>query len=175
MILISISLVLIIKQSLYVSNISLLNYADKDNNFILKYPNDWDLKKEEDSILLYEVVSFVLQSSSNHTKIVVTKEKLTEPMTLSSYIEEKYVKGLENSSNFKQLKILQNEDAIFANRTAKTLIYTTTVDSKSMKYMEVFAMKDLYVYSISYKSEISTYDRYKPVAEKIIHSFKIIP
>jgi hypothetical protein len=170
---------LMINHSLYVHNISFLDYTDKVNNFILRYPNNWEFKKEDDPIT-HEVVSFVPQlspDSINRTQvgIIITKEKLSQPTTLSNYVKS-HIHELNNTSNFKSVEIFQQGDALFARRTAKILVYTVVVDDRyMMKYMEIFTVENLYVYSIAYKSEIPTYDRYKSVAEKIINSFEIIP
>lgn len=154
-----------------------LIYKDSIHNFAVEYPKNWTYQKENNPIT-YEVVSFIPKSEAEavqvpQVEVIVTTENLSEPTTLSNYIDQ-FITQLRNTRNFRSFKLIKQRNTTFAKRPAYGFIYTVTFGGKNWKIMEVATIKGLQVYLVTYKAELSQYNRYQAIAQRMIHSFKIL-
>ncbi len=156
--------------------VNLLPYKDSIHNFVVQYPNNWVYEKDDNPIT-HEVVSFMPASEaeairSPQLEVIITCENLSEPITLSNYIDQ-FINQLKKTKNFQAFKLLKQGATTFAKRPAYGLIYTVTSEGRNWEIMEVATIKNLQVYLITYKAEVSQYDTYGAIAHTMIHSFEI--
>lgn len=156
---------------------NLVTYKDSTHNFVLEYPKNWIYEKLDDPIT-HEVVSFMPASEAeaiqtSQVEVIITSENLSEPITLSNCIEQ-LINQLKNTKDFQAFQLVKQGDTTFAKRPAYKFIYTVTSKGKNWKIMEVATVKNLQVYLITYKAEISQYDKYQAIVHEMIHSFGLI-
>jgi hypothetical protein len=156
---------------------NLATYKDSTYNFVLEYPKNWIYEKLDDPIT-HEVISFIPTSEAEairtpQVEVIVTSENLSEAVTLSNYIDQ-FINQLRNTKNFQAFQLLKQGDTTFAKRPAYGFIYTVTFGGKNWRIMEIVTIKNLQVYLVTYKAEISQYDKYQVIAHRMIHSFELI-
>jgi hypothetical protein len=161
---------------LFIPFVNLVPYENLVHNFVIKHPSNW-LHQKEDNPITHEVVSFMppskIETMQNpQVEVIVSKEGLSEPITLSNYMEQ-LINQYKNTRNFQSFKIINQGATTFAQRPAQSLTYTVMSEGKSWKILEVATIQNLQVYLITYKAEISQYDKYQAIAHKMVRSFEI--
>jgi PsbP len=161
---------------LFIPFVNLVPYENLVHNFVVKHPRNW-LYQKEDNPITHEVVSFMPPSKietmhNPQVEVIVSKEDLYEPITLSNYMEQ-LINQHKNTRNFQSFKIINQGHTTFAQRPAQALTYTVISEGKSWKILEIATIQNLQVYLITYKAEISQYDKYQAIAHKMVRSFEI--
>ena len=150
-----------------------LTYESPVYGIRIQYPDGWEIliqntsnsslslrfdsPAENDTDTYRENVRFVIDTISNNTAL----GNFTSA-TLTSYLE------LYPDLEFTRLSP--------TNLTSSAIPAYELVASRTQEgltFMQIFAIKEDKVYSISYLSEMSRYSTYLPVVEKMINSFEV--
>jgi hypothetical protein len=111
-----------------------------------------------------------------------TKDAFTENVNLvlekleeSSIKTSDYYEALKENMNtvVKELNILEENKRMLGKDSALEFIYTGSINSVKVKWRQIVLVKDLRAYVITYAAEPAAYQATKPIADKIIASFKI--
>ncbi|MGA9841809.1 MAG: hypothetical protein WBQ25_05810 [Nitrososphaeraceae archaeon] len=159
-----------------------LTFKNSRTGITIEYPSDWTIIKKNPSNP-YAVVSFRIPFESNpqlfHVGFGVSIEKLfTNKISLADYIASRLAFKPSNCLNFRLI------DSKPSNLTgfypAHQLVYSCTIphlNNMDFKYMERIMVKDKKAYLLSYGAETTTgsnyFDKYLPVAQRMINSFQL--
>jgi hypothetical protein len=154
-----------------------LSYENNDFGFSIQYPSDW--KKEEEttskSSNVNIAVSFVKQDGSQINSeadfYIRTEEFLGRNVTLEEFaqIQKAYTSSLLAVSSFNETK------TIVGNRPAWQLEYEFKgIGGTNRLGINSLIINDDMGYSIVFTTDKKSYDKYFPLAQKIIDSFKIL-
>ena len=152
-----------------------LVYENDDFKFSILYPTDW--KKEEETVSkssnINIVVSFVKQSKNHITTeadlYVKTEEFLGKNITLEKFaqIQKAYTAPLLGVSSFNEAI------TIIENRPAWQLEYTFKgIGGTIRQGMNNLIINDDIGFSVVFTADKERYDRYFPIAQKMINSFQ---
>ena len=137
-----------------------LLYQNATLGISMKYPSSWK-KIDQKSVGEKTFVTFA-QSQALFSRLVIETDNLTSK---NSTLGNRHIVGT-------------NSSASLAHYPAHKAIYRSyepyLVPGGQMKSMDVYTIKGNKAYHIIYISELSEFDTYLPVIEKMINSFKII-
>jgi hypothetical protein len=117
----------------------------------------FDSPPENDTDTYRENVRFVIDTISNNTAL----GNFTSA-TLTSYLE-----------SYPDLKFSEVSSTNLTNNAIPAYKLVASHTQEGLDFMQIFAIKEDKVYSISYLSEMSRYSTYLPVVEKMINSFEV--
>jgi PsbP-like protein len=158
-------------QSLVSGN--LLAYESPDYGIRTQYPEGWEIliqstsnssislrfdsPPENDTDIFRENVLFVIDTISNNTAL----SNFTSA-AVTSYLEK-----------YPDLKFSEVSSTNLTNGTipAYKLVASRTQDG--LDFMQIFAIQDDKVYTITYSSERTRYSTYLPIIERVIDSFEV--
>jgi hypothetical protein len=158
-------------QSLVSGN--LLAYESPDYGIRTQYPDGWEIliqrtsnssislrfdsPPENDTDIFRENVLFVIDTISNNTAL----SNFTSG-AVTSYLER-----------YPDLKFSEVSSTNLTNGTipAYKLVASRTQDG--LDFMQIFAIKDDKVYTITYSSATTRYSTYLPIIERVIDSFEV--
>ena len=158
-------------QSLVSGN--LLAYESPDYGIRTQYPEGWEIliqrtsnssislrfdsPPENDTDIFRENVLFVIDTISNNTAL----SNFTSA-AVTSYLER-----------YPDLEFSEVSSTNLTNGTipAYKLVATRTQDG--LDFMQIFAIKDDKVYTITYSSTTTRYSTYLPIIERVIDSFEV--
>jgi serine/threonine-protein kinase len=154
-----------------------LSYENNDFGFSIQYPSDW--KKEEEttskSSNVNVAVSFVKQNGSQINSeadfYIRTEEFLGRNVTLEEFaqIQKAYTSSLLAVSSFNETK------TIVGNRPAWQLEYEFKgIGGTNRLGINSLIINDDMGYSIVFTTDKKSYDKYFPLAQKMVNSFKIL-
>jgi hypothetical protein len=154
-----------------------LSYENNDFGFSIQYPSDW--KKEEENMSKSSnvniAVSFVKQDGSQINSeadfYIRTEEFLGRNVTLEEFaqIQKAYTSSLLAVSSFNETKM------IVGNRPAWQLEYEFKgIGGTNRLGINSLIINDDMGYSIVFTTDKKSYDKYFPLALKMIDSFKVL-
>jgi hypothetical protein len=112
---------------------------------------------ENDTDSFRENVRLVIDTISNNTAL----SNFTSA-TLTSYLEL-----------YPDLEIIELSSANLTSSAIPAYKLVASRTQEGLNFMQIFAIKEDKVYSISYSSEKSRYSTYLPIIEKMINSFEV--
>ena len=142
-------------------------YRSPNLGISIQYPSDWQLIEESKDKL-----NFVKQ------KGFVTVDLNTENLdpsdtTLSEYANTRVTELRTQRPNF---QLIDYETIIISNdKQAQKVIYSFTreEDAKTNKVMRIWTVNEGKLYTLAYIAESSLYDRYLPMFQQMVDSFRI--
>ncbi len=141
----------------------------------IKYPQDWQLRQEEEPIS-GTIARFLPKRSeleNFQTELIVNVEYLTRSMSLAEYTASSIA---EITKYFPEAKILDSRSATLAKRRAHLVIYSgkDKQNNFKLKSMQVWMLKNNRAYIITYMAEEKRYAEFlQPVQEIMINSFEV--
>src|SRR5215207_8107873 len=155
-----------------------LTYENKDFGFIIQYPSDW--KKEEEytskSSNVNIVLSFAKQSRSRiYTEAdlyIRTEDFLGKNVSLEVFaqFQKAYTSSLLAVSSFNESK------TIIGNKPAWQLGYIFKgIGGITRDGLNSLMINDNTGYSLVFSTDKKSFDKYLPIAQKMIDSFHIKP
>jgi hypothetical protein len=155
-----------------------LTYENNDFGFSIRYPSDW--KKEEEytskSSNVNIVVSFAKQNGSRiNTEAdlyIRTEDFLGKNVSLEEFaqFQKAYTSSLLAVSSFNESK------AIIGNKPAWQLEYIFKgIGGITRHGLNSLMINDNIGYSLVFSTDQKSFDRYFPIAQKMIDSFHIRP
>ena len=151
---------------------NMLTYEDSDAGIRVNYPSEWARQEK----LMGTVVSFTtpLEGSSDNFQenVNIAIEDLSlEPKTLEEYTNYN-INEIENL--LEDVEVLEINTEILAGNEADRLVYTGKLGQYTLKWMQIYTIKDHKAYVITYSAKINTYNEFLNDAEDIIYSFEFI-
>jgi hypothetical protein len=155
-----------------------LTYENNDFGFSIRYPSDW--KKEEEytskSSNVNIVVSFAKQNGSRIDTeadlYIRTEDFLGKNVTLEDFAQQQkaYTSSLLAVSSFNDSK------TIAGNKLAWRIEYEFKGIGGTIRHgLNSLTINDNIGYSLVFSTDKKSFDRYFPIAQKMIDSFHIRP
>jgi len=154
-----------------------LVYESPVYGFRTQYPDGWDIiiqgtsnsslslrfnsPLENDTDNFRENIRLEVNNVSN-TSNATALSNLTSA-TLTSYLEL-----------YPGLKVIELSSANLAGNTIPAYKLVASLTQEGLDFMQIFAVKEDTVYTISYISQSSRYSTYLPMIEQIINSFEMM-
>jgi eukaryotic-like serine/threonine-protein kinase len=169
-------MVLVLLPQNIIAQAEFLAYQNNDFGFSIQYPSNW--KKEEEytskSSNVNIVVSFAKQNGSRIDTeadlYIRTEDFLGKNVTLEDFAQQQkaYTSSLLAVSSFNESK------AIIGNRPAWQLEYIFKgIGGITRHGLNSLMINDNTGYSMVFSTDKKSFDRYFPIAEKMIDSFQI--
>ena len=89
---------------------------------------------------------------------------------MSNYVDEN-IKQLEKTAT--DFKLIESSKTEISSNVAQKIVNTSRQGTYTMKFLQIFTIKDGVGYIITYTATLDTYDDYYPAIERMIKSFRI--
>ena len=177
--LITTSLIAIISQTLLAQSApaNLLTYQNSSAGIKLQYPSNW-VKQENGTRqdTQTDLVTFTPPTINSNASLDITVDDITDSVgtTLAQYASDE-IGSLKQQFANNDFKLIESKSSIIlAGLPAYRIVYTSVDQNTPTKDMEIGAIKGGKVYLLTYEAGPNEYDKYLPIALKIIDSFKLI-
>jgi serine/threonine-protein kinase len=177
--LITTSLIAIISQTLLAQSApaNLLTYQNSSAGIKLQYPSNW-VKQENGTRqdTQTDLVTFTPPTINSNASLDITVDDITDSVgtTLAQYASDE-IGSLKQQFASNDFKLIESKSSIIlAGLPAYRIVYTSVDQNTTTKDMEIGAIKGGKVYLLTYEAGPNEYDKYLPIALKIIDSFKLI-
>ena len=177
--LITTSLIAIISQTLLAQSApaNLLTYQNSSAGIKLQYPSNW-VKQENGTRqdTQTDLVTFTPPTINSNASLDITVDDITDSLgtTLAQYASDE-IGSLKQQFASNDFKLIESKSSIIlAGLPAYRIVYTSVDQNTTTKDMEIGAIKGGKVYLLTYEAGPNEYDKYLPIALKIIDSFKLI-
>ena len=154
------------------------NYADRIS---IQYPSNWQIARailKDDSGTQFSSTTEFIYPLNNLFRfppsVTITVEKLPQGMTLNQYM-----KRIDNvtSITYKTTPSISNVHPTFiqgTNATERIIGIQSSSFGLNLKVMQIFALEDGNVYTITYAAQAPDYEKYIDTAQTMIDSFRIL-
>ena len=177
--LITTSLIGIMSQTLLAQSApaNLLTYQNSTAGITLQYPSNW-VKQENGTRqdTQTDLVTFTPPTINSNASLDITVDDITDSMgtTLAQYASDE-IGSLKQQFASNDFKLIESKSSIIlAGLPAYRIVYTSVDQNTTTKDMEIGAIKGGKVYLLTYEAGPNEYDKYLPIALKMIDSFKLI-
>ena len=177
--LITTSLIGILSQTLLAQSApaNLLTYQNSTAGITLQYPSNW-VKQENGTRqdTQTDLVTFTPPTINSNASLDITVDDITDSMgtTLAQYASDE-IGSLKQQFASNDFKLIESKSSIIlAGLPAYRIVYTSVDQNTTTKDMEIGAIKGGKVYLLTYEAGPNEYDKYLPIALKMIDSFKLI-
>jgi len=148
---------------------SLLTYTDI--NYKIKYLSNWEKNEEIEGI-----IGFVSPQEGSSDKFsenfnIIVGDLSAQPMTLSEYTELTITEVEEAVEGF---NIIGSEATVLSGNEAHKIIFTGRMPPYSLKWLQIWTIKEDKVYLLTYTAEPDEFDKYLGDIQIMIDSFEII-
>jgi eukaryotic-like serine/threonine-protein kinase len=177
--LITTSLIAIMSQTLLAQSApaNLLTYQNSTAGIKLQYPSNW-VKQENGTRqdTQTDLVTFTPPTINSNASLDITVDDITDSpgTTLAQYASDD-MGSLKQQFASNDFKLIESKSSIIlAGLPAYRIVYTSVDQNTTTKDMEIGAIKGGKVYLLTYEAGPNEYDKYLPIALKMIDSFKLI-
>ena len=155
---------------------NLLTYQNSTAGIKLQYPSNW-VKQENGTRqdTQTDLVTFTPTINSN-ASLDITVDDITDSLstTLAQYASDE-IGSLKQQFANNDFKLIESKSSIIlAGLPAYRIAYTSVDQNTTTKDMEIGAIKGGKVYLLTHEAGPNEYDKYLPIALKMIDSFKLI-
>ncbi len=156
---------------------NLLTYQNSTAGITLQYPSNW-VKQENGTRqdTQTDLVTFTPPTINSNASLDITVDDITDSMgtTLAQYASDE-IGSLKQQFASNDFKLIESKSSIIlAGLPAYRIVYTSVDQNTTTKDMEIGAIKGGKVYLLTYEAGPNEYDKYLPIALKMIDSFKLI-
>ncbi|MDF5706721.1 MAG: protein kinase [Nostoc sp. S4] len=148
-----------------------LTYQDSNYGIKIKYPTNWKIQENSNSINQELVIFFSteISNSNNYQELLtVSIEKFYGNLKESQDLFSNEIKATLSNAT-----IIDTSETTLAKKQANQLIFLSKDRKKNLKNLQIWTLKNNQAYIITYSAGIEDYDRFLPTAEKMIESFEI--
>jgi serine/threonine-protein kinase len=177
--LITTSLIAIMSQTLLAQSApaNLLTYQNSTAGIKLQYPSNW-VKQENGTRqdTQTDLVTFTPPTINSNASLDITVDDITDSVgtTLAQYASDE-IGSLKQQFASNDFKLIESKSSIIlAGLPAYRMVYTSVDQNTTTKDMEIGAIKGSKVYLLTYEAGPNEYDKYLPIALKMIDSFKLL-
>ena len=156
---------------------NLLTYQNSTAGIKLQYPSNW-VKQENGTRqdTQTDLVTFTPPTINSIASLDITVDDITDSLgtTLAQYGSDE-IGSLKQQFANNDFKLIESKSSIIlAGLPAYRIVYTSVDQNTTTKDMEIGAIKGGKVYILTYEAGPNEYDKYLPIALKMIDSFKLI-
>jgi eukaryotic-like serine/threonine-protein kinase len=156
---------------------NLLTYQNSTAGIKLQYPSNW-VKQENGTRqdTQTDLVTFTPPTINSNASLDITVDDITDSLgtTLAQYGSDE-IGSLKQQFANNDFKLIESKSSIIlAGLPAYRIVYTSVDQNTTTKDMEIGAIKGGKVYLLTYEAGPNEYDKYLPIALKMIDSFKLI-
>jgi len=146
-------------------------YKNKDWDFEIKYPNDWEKEiiTDEHSGTAVAFLSPLKDDKDNFQENVVVIAAESKPGDFDELMQE----AIESLKNYKHEKLVSHSKKIISGYSGYELVYIDDYSGGVKKQLHCFINADDVWYQILYTADEGNFVEYLAWAEIIINSFKI--
>jgi hypothetical protein len=150
-----------------------LTYENPTYRIRIQYPSDWE--KLEFSQRNIVVIFRSPRENSSDTKLenllIQVGNLPSQNIPLDEVVRANINKLKQSLIDFELTEL--NATTLSGNNPAHKVVYTNREGEDELKTMQVVSIKEDKIYLITYTAEASRYDRYLPIIQKMIDSFRI--
>jgi hypothetical protein len=156
------------------TNTSLSTYENSTYGITIKYPHDWAISGSagiEDTDV--DIVTFLSPNQNDNAIVDVHQDKPdNDNSDVGSYLSSTISSYKTDLPDFKVIG--SNTNSSLVGKNAYKLIYSyTTSEGFKMKDMETGTIFGNKVYYVIYDGKESLFDKYMPIVQTMIDSFKV--
>lgn len=156
---------------------NLLTYQNSTAGIKLQYPSNW-VKQENGTRqdTQTDLVTFTPPTINSNASLDITVDDITDSLgtTLAQYGSDE-IGSLKQQFANNDFKLIDSKSSIIlAGLPAYRIVYTSVDQNTTTKDMEIGAINGGKVYLLTYEAGPNEYDKYLPIALKMIDSFKLI-
>ena len=156
---------------------NLLTYQNSTAGIKLQYPSNW-VKQENGTKqdTQTDLVTFIPPTINSNASLDITVDDITDSLgtTLAQYGSDE-IGSLKQQFANNDFKLIESKSSIIlAGLPAYRIVYTSVDQNTTTKDTEIGAIKGGKVYILTYEAGPNEYDKYLPIALKMIDSFKLI-
>lgn len=143
-------------------------YYSRDYRFSISFPSDWELAVDADPSSLGGISPLEGPQDSFRENVLVGSFDLGSKMTLLEYFNGNldYLK-----QKITDLNVISTENIKLDGNDAISVTYTSTIEGRHYKTMQVFLIKDTRGYIITTMGDANSYDKYTTKFAEIVKSF----
>lgn len=158
----------------------LLTFENSTSGIIIHYPSDWIIGLNDNNssnpISKLTAVSFlslksVLNDTSKSPVFLTIRTIKLPPIYYATNIDTYTALNLEH---FKNVHIIQSVNTSLAGNPAWRVIYSDNSNMKEVQALEIWTLSSGRAYHVDFFAEKSKFNRYLPIAEKMINSLEIM-
>jgi len=160
---------LIILSQLKIDRTNFLNYAA--HGVKINYPENWAVQETPNAVT-QDVVTFLSPKQSDNDSFQEILTIRIEPIS-STLNESKdlFIREVKNTVDDAQIE--SSGETTLSNKRANQLVFTGKNDASRLKNLQVWTLQNDNAYIITYTATIEEYNKFLPIAEKMIQSFAI--
>ncbi len=148
-----------------------LTYKDSSYGIKIQYPVNWKIQ-DTSNLVNKESVIFISPKQSNLDNfqeiLTITIKNFYGTLNESQDLFIKEVKATLSDAT-----IVDISETTLANERANQFLFISKDGKNSLKNLQIWTLKSNQAYIITYSAAIDDYDRFLPMAEKMIESFEI--
>lgn len=150
-----------------------LTYENPTYRIRIQYPSDWE--KLEFSQRNIVVIFRSQPENASDTKLenllIQVGNLPSQNIPLDEVVRANINNLKQSLIDFELIEL--NATTLSGNNPAHKVVYTNREGEDELKTMQVVSIKEDKIYLITYTAEASRYDRYLPIIQKMIDSFRI--
>ncbi len=140
--------------------------------YSIAYPADWRVKE------LGKVTMFLSGLESREDRFAENVEVVVEDLSGQGDVSlfDYHRKSIGSAPRLlKDFKVLEEAKTEFVGREAIAVLYTATVKEKKFRFKKYTLLVGQDAYSLTYTAQNEDFDKFLPVAEKIMRSLQVSP
>ena len=148
-------------------------YTSSRYLYAVDYPEGWHVKEMGKAVSFLSLFETPQDKFAENVTVVV--EDLSDtaaPLSLLDYHRQSISEAPKRLQDFKLLEEAKTE---FIGREAIAILYTATVKDLSFKFKDYKFMIGRQAYVVTYTALKEDFDKYLPLAEKIMKSLRVSP
>ncbi|MDD1656354.1 MAG: hypothetical protein LUO87_03145 [Methanomicrobiales archaeon] len=144
-------------------------YVSSSYGYTLTYPAAWSVREENGGATVIFTTPAESSSDSFRENLKVTVQDLSSsPMNLDAFITSQLEARKQGLANYNPT---HEENLRIGGYNARKLSYTGTLGSGLMRWVEIYTIRGLTAYTLSFTSEESHYRFYVENLDKTLKSF----
>ncbi|ALF54357.1 serine/threonine protein kinase [Nostoc piscinale CENA21] len=158
---------LILLSQIKINQTNFSNYAA--HGVKINYPDNWAVQETPNAVT-QDIVTFLAPKQSDYDQFQELVTIRVEP--LSSTLDESkdlFIREVKNTVDDAQIE--SSSETTLANQRANQLVFTGKIDNGRLKSLQVWTLQNDNAYIITYTATVDEYDKFLPIAEKMIRSF----
>lgn len=165
------------------SSSSWVVFSSPKRGIEISHPNDWQADIEEITDIPGDYLTTVVtmypaaegvDEEFLPVSVTVDIDNSVEPLSLDQYLDDSVNAYSSEDSDYEDVKVLQRDSTSInlAGKQGYSLTITADFDGEATKILDVGTIHNGKPYFITYNAEEGLYDKYLPIAQKMISSFK---
>ncbi|GAI14406.1 unnamed protein product [marine sediment metagenome] len=159
--------------------LDLMNEGDQTNAFItyentkygvvIKYPDTWAKLENLSGDVL---VTFMPDEDDVFLGVFNVSVLAGDSLDMESF-KKRHIETLKNMFKDKDINISYENSTTLAGREAYTVLFTFIDSGHKFKRLEIWTLEKGTVYLLAYQADVSYYDEYIGIVEKMVDNFEI--